>query len=123
MVTSWTLGKKIAAGFGAMVVIAALIAAMSVYQLTAVVASRNRFISTNAQVLIELAKVKATYEREVAAFRAALFTREPRFFNTISMMRSELATGFESARANLSDLESQQSLANIVRLAGEHQAT
>ncbi len=122
MVKSWTIGKKIAAGFGAMVLIATLIALMAVYQLTSVVAARNHFISTNVQALIEMAKLKITSEREVAAFRAALFTREERFLSTMRQMRSELAANFETVRAQLSDREDQQSLTNLLRLELEHQA-
>jgi len=60
MARSWTFGKKIAAGFAAVVVLSILISAIAAYALKTVVASKDRVIDVNARNLVDAEKLRAS---------------------------------------------------------------
>ena len=83
MARSWTFGKKIAAGFAAVVVLSMLISAISVYALKAVVAGKDRVLEVNAQNLIDAERLRGITERKGGAVRGYLLTREERFLDQL----------------------------------------
>ncbi len=114
MLNAWTLGRKIGFGFAAMVVIASFIAVIRIYQLLSVVSTRSRYIDLNAQTLIELGRLKATYEEEVADFREAA-GREARLVDAMQRMRGELDTSFDVTLTTILDEDGRGMLANALR--------
>jgi methyl-accepting chemotaxis protein len=78
MTHQWTFQKKVSAGFTVMVCLAALTAAVAVYALRAVVASKDRVMSVNAQNLIGAARWSTAVEQEIAGFRGFLLAGDER---------------------------------------------
>src|SRR6266542_3134952 len=76
---SWTFQKKVTAGFGVMVCLAAVTAAVAIMSLRSVVTSKDRVITVDAENLINAARLDATVDRQAAAFRGFMVTAEDRF--------------------------------------------
>ena len=79
MTENWTFQNKVTGGFAVMVGLAVLTAAVTLFALRAVVSSKDRVLSVNAQNLIDAAKLDAAADRQAAAFRGFLATGEERF--------------------------------------------
>lgn len=78
MIGSWTFQKKVTAGFAVMVGLIALTAAIAVYALQTVVASKDRLLAINAQNLTNAEKLQAASNEYAAAFRGFLLLMEDR---------------------------------------------
>ncbi len=79
MTRSWTFNQKVTAGFAAVVTLAAVTGAISVYALHAVVVSKDRVITVNARNLADAAMLDSAVDRHVASFRGFLLTGEKSF--------------------------------------------
>ena len=90
MSRSWTFGKKLGSGFGAMVALAVAIGAVGVYALRTVTASKDLVIAVNAQNLVDARSLLAGVERKSAAARAFILTGEDKFLATMTAARSEI---------------------------------
>jgi methyl-accepting chemotaxis protein len=91
MIRTWTFQKKVTAGFAVMVTMAALTAAIAVYALQAVVASKDRVVAINAVNLTNAAKLQAASNDYTAAFRGYLLLMEDQFVD----QRRNAADAFE----------------------------
>lgn len=91
MARSWTFGKKIAAGFAAVVALCMLLSVISAYALKTVVASKDRVLEINGQNLIDAEKLRATTERKGGALRGYLLTRDEQFLDQLTSARAEFA--------------------------------
>lgn len=76
---AWTFGRKIAVGYGIMVLMALLIGAVAIFALRTAVSSQERVISVNAQLLVEVERLRADNERVVATVRGYIISQEERF--------------------------------------------
>jgi len=81
MIRSWTFQNKVTAGFAVMVGLVAITAAIAVYALQTVVASKDRLVDINAQNLINAEKLQAASNDYTAAFRGYLLLMEDRFLD------------------------------------------
>ena len=81
---TWTIGRKIAAGFATIVALAVLIAAVGVYGLRRVVAEEEELLSVHAQALLEAQQLHISFERKIAEVRGFFFTRDDHF---VELMR------------------------------------
>lgn len=88
---SWTFGKKIAAGFAAVVVLSMLISVIAVYALKTVVASKDRVLEVNGQNLVDAERLRGTTERRGGAVRGYLLTRDEQFLEEIKSARTDFA--------------------------------
>lgn len=79
MIRSWTFQNKVTAGFAVMVVLAALTAAIAVFAMRTVVASKDRLVNVNAENLTNAAKLLAASNEYTAAFRGYLLLVEDQF--------------------------------------------
>jgi methyl-accepting chemotaxis protein len=75
----WTFGRKIALGFAAVVALALVIGITAVLVIRSVVAAKDRVITVNARILIEVEELRADAERKVVGTRSYLLTGEERF--------------------------------------------
>jgi len=91
MARSWTFGKKIAAGFAAVIVLSMLTSAIAVYGLRTVVASKDRVLEVAAQSLIDAEKLRGTVLARSADFRGHLLTRDEQFLEKIESRRADFA--------------------------------
>jgi len=76
MAHSWTFQKKVSTGFAVMVCLAALTAAVAVYALRAVVASKDNVISLVAENLVNATRLDAAADRQSATFRGFILSGE-----------------------------------------------
>jgi methyl-accepting chemotaxis protein len=119
---SWTFGKKIAAGFAAVIVLSILISAIAVYALKTVVASKDRVIEVNAQNLVLAEKLRGTIEGRSAAARGYLLTREERFLEQMKSARTDFATTITRLKTALHTDEGKRLIDLVERAEAEYQA-
>src|ERR1035438_4131013 len=105
MIGSWAFQKKVTAGFVVMVGLAVLTAAIAVYTLETVVASKDRLFDVNVHNLKNAEELQAASNEYVAAFRGFLLLTDNRFLE----QRRHAAAAFEetdrkSTRLNSSHL-------------------
>jgi methyl-accepting chemotaxis protein len=103
------------AGFAATVVLAVLISAIAIYALLAVVASKDRVISVNAQNLVDAQKLHAAGERAVAAARGSLLGSEARFHEEVRMARADFGETLDRLRGHVYTDEATRLLDQIER--------
>lgn len=117
---TWTYGKKIAAGFAAVVVLSMLISAIAVYALRTVVASKDRVLEVNAQNLIDAEKLGATAERKGGALRAFFLTREDRFLDQLRASRADFDTIMTRLKGVATTDEDTRLVDQIVRYEADY---
>ena len=122
MARSWTFGKKIAAGFAAVVVLSMLISAIAVYALKTVVASKDRVLEVNAQNLVDAEKLRGTTERKGGAVRGYLLTREERFLDQMKSARADFAATITRLKAVANTDEDKRLVDQMERAEAEYQA-
>jgi methyl-accepting chemotaxis protein len=115
MTGSWTFQKKLAAGFAVMVGLAALTAGVAVFALRAVVSSKDRVISVNAQNLINAAKLDAAADRQAAGFRGFLAMGEERFVQERTAAVREFETVQKELGKQVYTEEGKRLLADVQR--------
>lgn len=121
MTQQWSFGKKVAAGFAVTVALAVAIAAVSVYALRTVIASKDRVLTVNAQLLVDAQRLRVNREQEAAAFRGFLITRQERFLERMRDERREFSEVSERLKRNATTDEGRQMVETIERLESEHQ--
>src|SRR5579871_4165002 len=97
---SWTFQRKVTAGFGVMVILAAAIAAVAILSLRSVVTVKDRVITVDAENLIGAARLESAVDRQAAAFRGFMVNGEERFL-------SERNAATEEFLAILTELEAR----------------
>jgi methyl-accepting chemotaxis protein len=122
MVRTWTFGKKIAAGFTAVVVLSMIISAIAVYALKTVVASKDRVIEFNAQNLVDAEKLRGATERKVGAARGYLLTGEERFVEQLKSARADFSATIKRLKAVATTDEDNRLVDQMERAEAEHQA-
>jgi methyl-accepting chemotaxis protein len=122
MTRDWTFGRKIAAAFTALVILAAAIGLGGVYTLSRVVADKDRVIDVNARLLSRAEALRAASNERSAAMRGYLLLKEPRFLQDLKNAR----TVFDTQIAGLTQLsytdEGRRQLAEIERTDAEVRA-
>ncbi len=97
MIGSWAFQKKVTAGFAVMVGLAVLTAAIAVYTLETVVASKDRLFDVNVHNLKNAEELQAASNEYVAAFRGFLLLTDNRFLE----QRRHAAAAFEETLRRL----------------------
>ncbi len=122
MAQQWTFQKKVTAGFTVMVCLSAVTAAVAIFALRAVVASKDRVIAVNAQNLINAARLDAAVERQVGACRGFLVAAEDRFLDQRKAAAQEFADTFRALEKRVYTDEGRRMLADIQRAESEYLA-
>jgi len=117
---SWTFGKKIAAGFAAVVVLSMIISTIAVYALKTVVASKDRLLEINALNLVDAEKLLRAREQKGSDVRAYLLTREDRFLDEMKSDRADFLATLARMKAIAND-EEKGLLDKVERAETEHQ--
>ena len=120
MARSWTFGKKIAAGFAAVVVLSILISAIAVYALKTVVASKDRVIDVNAQNLVAAERLRGTTERRGGAGRGYLLAREERFLEQMKSARADFTATITRLKTAVYTDEGKRLIAQMERTEAEY---
>ena len=121
MIQHWTFGRKISAGFAVVVALTLVIGAISAYALQGVVASKDRIITVNAQLLVDAERLNGRRDEESAAFRGFLLVGEERYLDHLRDTRHEFATILQRLKRNATTDEGQRLLQEIERSDAEHQ--
>jgi methyl-accepting chemotaxis protein len=121
MAGTWTIGRKLAVGFAAIVVLAVLIAGIGVYGLRRVVAEEEQLLSVHAQALHDAEELHAAFEGKIAEVRGFFFTRDEHFLALMREHRARFMTVLERLKAELSTDLGRQRIAEIVKGEAEHQ--
>lgn len=118
----WTIGRKIAAGFAAIVALAVVIAGIGVYGLRRIVTEEEQLIQQYAEALIQAQQLQITFERKIAEVRGFFFTRDDHFVTLMREGRSEFLAKLAQLESLVRSDEGRRMLAEIARLEAEHQA-
>jgi CHASE3 domain sensor protein len=117
----WTFGRKIGAGFGALVLLTMLIGVLSIYALRSVVSDKDRVIAVDAEVLIDAERLEAAIERKASSLRGYLFAREDYFLEQLLGARADITATLDRMRGLVTMAEGQSLLAALARSEAEFQ--
>ncbi len=121
MTRHWTFGQRIGAGFAVTVVLAVVIGGIAVYALRTVVASKDRVINVNAQLLVGAQEIRFFREEKAGEARGFLLTRDERFAAGMRDARSRFAQAVDRLRQNVPTEEGRRQLETIASAEEEHQ--
>jgi methyl-accepting chemotaxis protein len=122
MVRRSTFGQKMGAGFAVNVVLTVAVAIVAICTLRAVVASKDRVVSVNAQNLIDAARLQMLIERKMASDRGFFLTGEARFLEEIRSANSDFAAVLSGLKARVYTEKGREMVEKIDELATEHKA-
>lgn len=117
---NWTFGQKLAGGFAVMVLFSLVTSTVAIYSLRTTVSSKDRVISGNAQVLIEVEKLHSSAEKMVTQVRGYVISPEERFLAQLRNSREAFASTFLRLRANVDSAEGRRLLDAIERVSTEY---
>ncbi len=117
---NWTFGQKLTAGYAGMLLLVLVTSAVAVYALRAVVASKDRVITVNAQILLDTEKLHTRMEEMVAQVRGYVISPEERFTTHLRTSREEFATTVERLRAKVVTEEGRRLLDAVERQAQDY---
>jgi methyl-accepting chemotaxis protein len=115
-----TFGQKLGAGFALTILLSVAIGVVAVYALRNVVASKDRVITVDAQLVQEAESMRSALERKGGANRGFLLTRDERFVAAKTAARSEFLAGLDRLR-RLAPTETAHSIDTIAKLEADHQ--
>ncbi len=117
MNTNWTFSQKLTAGYAVMLVFVLLTSAVAIYALRGVVASKDRVITVNAQILLDAEKLHTKIEEMAAQVRGYIITPEERFTTNLRKSRDEFTATMLRLRGKLVTEEGRR-LLDVVDLKG-----
>jgi methyl-accepting chemotaxis protein len=120
--SSWTFGRKIGAGFAALVTVAVVISAIAYYALDTVTTTKDRVIDGTAQSLIDAESLRGTVERKGSSARGFLLSGDDRFASEVDTARDRIRETLERLRDRGPTAEERQLLDEIERAEAAHQA-
>jgi methyl-accepting chemotaxis protein len=118
--SDWTFGRKIAAGFAAIVILTATGGITAILSLRSVIASKDRVINGAARDLVEAETLRADSARKQAASRAFLLTGNEKFLDALNTLRSDFDASLKAANDNVTTDEERRLLQEVQRANEEH---
>lgn len=109
----WTFGRKLAAGFAAVVLLSLLTGAVTVGALDTVVSGKDHVIDIGVQGLVEAQQLRVAVEHKSSASRGYLLTGDDRFQTEIAAARAD----FDRAVQSLRDVSDTQRELDLLTLA------
>jgi methyl-accepting chemotaxis protein len=113
MTKDWTYGQKLAAGYAVMVVFVIIISAVAAYALRTAVASKDRVIGVNVQILLNAERLNNASERRVSSVRGYLVSREQRSLDALRTARADFATIVSQMQSSLEGDEERRLLSAV----------
>lgn len=117
---NWTFGQKLTAGYVVMLVFVILTSAIAIYALRAVVTSKDRVISVNAQILLDTEKMHSGMENMITQVRGYIISPEERFVSHLRTSRESFAATLARIRMKLVTDEGRRLLDAVERNAVEY---
>jgi CHASE3 domain sensor protein len=121
MALTWTFGRRLAAGFAAIVALTLLVGAVAVRALSGVVESKDRVLTEDTRLLFDALRLDTTAEQMVAAFRGFLLALDEARLDRAREARSEFVTVFERLERGTRDEEGRRLLAAVESAEAEYQ--
>jgi methyl-accepting chemotaxis protein len=115
MTKDWTYGQKLAAGYAVMVVFVIVISAVAAFALRTAVASKDRVIGVNVQILLDAERLNIASERRVSSMRGYLVSREQRSLDALRTARADFATIVSRVQSSLESGEERRLLSAVER--------
>lgn len=115
MTKDWTYGQKLAAGYAVMVVFVIVISAVAAFALRTAVASKDRVIGVNVQILLNAERLNIASERRVSSMRGYLVSREQRSLDALRTARADFATIVSQMQSSLEGDEERRLLSAVER--------
>ena len=119
--SSWTFGKRIAAGFAVTIVLAIAVGVVAIFALRSVVASKDGVIDGIGRRLVDTKELQALIEAKGSESRGFLLVRDDRLLTDMRAARAELTQIAERLRQNITHPEGRRLLEEIVRIEEAHQ--
>jgi methyl-accepting chemotaxis protein len=120
MARNWTFGQKAGIGFAIMIGLALTIVIVAVYSLRSVVASKDRVIKVDAELLIDAEKLNSFDEQKVAAARGFLVAREEFFLGQRKEASAAFSATYDRLKRSAYTDEGQRILDAIDRAQTEY---
>lgn len=117
---NWTFGQKLSAGYAVMLLFVILTSAIAIYALRAVVESKDRVISVNAQILLDTEKLHTDMETTISQLRGYMISPEERFLANLRTSRQDFSNLSARLRSKLVTDEGRRLLDAVERDALEH---
>ncbi len=116
----WTFGQKVGAGFGVVVALSIVIGGVAVFALRSVVASKDRVIAVNAQVLVDAERLHASRQASAAAARGFVLTRDDRYLEDLRTSRDAFDEALDRLRLEVPSNDGRAKIDVIRRLGADH---
>lgn len=116
-----TFGQKLALGFAATAMLAMFMAAISVYALNRVVATKDRVLAVNAENLIDAARLQTAASRKAAAVRGYMLSGDPRFLEGQSEARQLFFRTLEHMKPDVFTPEGKTMIREVQEIEANHQ--
>ncbi len=120
MKKDWTFGQKLTGGYAVMLLLVLLTSAVAIYALRGVVASKDRVITVNAQILLDTEKLHTRMEEMVAQVRGYIISPEERFTTGLRKTREDFSAISASLRAKLITDDARRMLDSIDTKAAQY---
>ncbi len=121
MARDWTFGQKLGAGFALTVALTVTISGVAVYALRNVVASKDRVISVNAQVLLDAERLEKSTESKIASSRGYFLSLDERSLERMRQARGEFLTTLARLKQTVYTDEGRRLLEVVERDEAAHQ--
>ena len=119
---TWTFGQKLALGFALTVSLSIVMAAIAVYSLNRVVASKDRVIAVYAQNLIDAARLQTAAARKAAGVRGYMLSGDPKFLEEENQARQLFFRTLEHMKPNVFTPQGKAMMLEIEQIEAQHQA-
>jgi methyl-accepting chemotaxis protein len=121
MERSWTFGRKVGAGFAAIVVLVVVIAVGSIYGLSRVSSGKGRVIDVDARTLIFAGRLRTAAEWKASELRGYLLIADDESLAAHRDARADFLATLRALRALPLDREGGRLLGEIEQTEAEHQ--
>ncbi|MCI4566632.1 methyl-accepting chemotaxis protein [Lysobacter sp. CFH 32150] len=117
MKRNWAFGQKLAAGYAVMVVLVIVVSTVAAFALRSTVASKDRVISVNAQILLDAERMHALSERQGSSVRGYLIAKEQRSLDNLRIARTDFGAVVARLRAAVASEDERRLLTGVEQAA------
>jgi CHASE3 domain sensor protein len=115
-----TFSQKLAAGFGVVAVLSAVIAGFAAYQMNEVIEAKDDLINHRAERLVQAERLRTLSMKKGLDARAFLMTRNPAILDLVRQSRAQLRGTIESLRASSRQEEGRRMVEELDRAETAH---
>jgi CHASE3 domain sensor protein len=121
MARGWTFGRRIAAGFAAIVALTVVAGLITVVALSKVVSSKDRVINVDSRLVYDAGRLDATSNEEASLSRGFLLTEEESFLDQMTAARREFNATLQTVKQAVHTAEGRRLTQAIELSEAKHQ--